>query len=58
MWEDPIVRETRKRRDEYAATFGHDADAIFEDIQKRQSQRGEKLVALPPRNPRTKSSAA
>jgi hypothetical protein len=40
MWEDPIVRDTRKRREEYAAKFNHDADAIFEDIQSWQKKRG------------------
>ncbi len=51
MRQDPIVAETRKRREEYAAKFGHDPDAIFEDIRKRQSQKGKKLVSFPARKP-------
>jgi hypothetical protein len=51
MWQDPIVAETRKRREEYAARFDHDPDAIFEDIRKRQSQEGKKLVSFPARKP-------
>jgi hypothetical protein len=47
MSQDPVVAETRKRRDEYAARFNHDPDAIFEDIRKRQDQKGKKLVLFP-----------
>jgi hypothetical protein len=58
MWQDPIVDETRKLREEYAATFEHDPDAIFDDICRRQRQPGKKLVSLPARKPRPKPSAA
>ncbi len=51
MWKDPIVEETRKLRDEYASKFNHDIDAIFEDIQKRQTQSAQKPVSFPPRKP-------
>jgi hypothetical protein len=51
MWQDPIVTETRKRREEYAARFGHDPDAIFEDIRKRQNQEKKRLVSFPARKP-------
>ena len=58
MWRDPIVEETRKRREQYAAQFKHDPDAIFEDIRKRQCQAGRKLASFPPRKPRHKPTAA
>jgi len=51
MWQDPIVAETRKRRQEYAARFNHDPDAIFEDIRKRQNRRKKRLVSFPARKP-------
>jgi hypothetical protein len=51
MWQDPIVAETRKHREEYAVQFGHDPDAILEDIRKRQSQKGKTLVSFPARKP-------
>ena len=51
MWKDPIVAETRKRREEYAARFGHDPDAIFEDIRKRQNRKKKELVSFPARKP-------
>jgi len=51
MWQDPIVAETRALREAYAAEFGHDPNAIFDDILKRQAQFGEKLFRFPPRKP-------
>lgn len=52
MKRDPIVEETRKLREEYAEKFGHDRDAIFDDIQRRQSMKGKRLVNFPPRKPK------
>lgn len=51
MWQDPIVKETRELREEYAAQFDHDLDRIFDDIQKRQSQTDRKVINLSPRKP-------
>lgn len=49
---DPIVEETRKLREEYAAQFNNDENAIFDDILKRQSQHARKLVSFPSREPK------
>ena len=54
MWYDTIVDETRRLREQYADKFDHDADQIFEDIQKRQRQSGRKLVSFPARKPTLK----
>lgn len=51
MWQDPIVKETRALREQYASQFKHDLDAIFEDIQKRQAKSKRKCVSFPPRKP-------
>lgn len=51
MWQDPIVTETRALREQYANQFCHDADAIFQDILRRQSAPGKKLVSFPARKP-------
>lgn len=51
MWQDPIVAETRALREEYASQFGHDADAIFQDILHRQDVPEKKLVTFPARKP-------
>ncbi|WP_198328466.1 hypothetical protein [Methylovulum psychrotolerans] len=52
------MNETRALREEYAAKFNHDPDALFEDILKRQAQAGKKVVPLPPRKPLLTPKAA
>ena len=51
MWKDPIVTETRSLREQYANKFGHNADAIFQDILLRQAESGKKLVSFQRRMP-------
>ena len=58
MWKDPIIKETRKLREEYAAQFNHDPDAIFADIFIRQEKTKRKVVSFPSRKPIHKSNAA
>jgi hypothetical protein len=58
MWQDPIVKETRELREQYAEKFQHDTDAMFEDIRKRQSSSGKKLVTFPARKPVSRSAAS
>jgi hypothetical protein len=48
MLDDPIVEEIRKIRDEHAARFNYDPDAIFDDFEKSQKELGIPLVTLPP----------
>ena len=49
MWNDPIIEETRKLREQYAKKFNHDIDIIFEDIQKGQKKNKKKLFSFTPR---------
>jgi hypothetical protein len=51
MWNDPIVAETRQLREQYASQFAHNADAIFQDILRRQGLPGKRLVSFQPRRP-------
>jgi len=51
MWQDPIVKETRSLREQYAKQFDHNADAIFQDILRRQAASGNKLVSFERRKP-------
>ena len=44
MYDDPIVNEVRKTRERLAKEFNSDVDAIFEDLRKRQTQWGTRLV--------------
>ena len=48
-WRDPIVEEIRKVREEHAARFGFDLDAIVADFRKREQEGPYKVVTLPPR---------
>lgn len=45
-WEDPIVAEVHRIRDEHAALFNYDLDAIFADIQERERTSGRIYVRL------------
>jgi hypothetical protein len=49
MWQDPVVKETRKLREQYQADCGDSTDAIFADIIKRQKGSRKHLVKRPPR---------
>ncbi|NOX53632.1 MAG: hypothetical protein GXP27_04190 [Planctomycetes bacterium] len=44
MWEDPIVADVRRVRDELCAKFNYDVKAIFEDMRQRQATVGDRLV--------------
>lgn len=47
-WKDPIVEEIRKIRDEHAARFNYDLDAIFEDIKRSERESGRTFASPPP----------
>ena len=46
MWKDEIVEEVRKVRDDYAAKFNYDLDAIYEDIKKQEKKTRRQVVSL------------
>ena len=46
---DPIVDEVRRVRDEHAARFNYDLDAIFRDIKDQEKTSGRTFVSYPPR---------
>jgi hypothetical protein len=51
MWMDEIVEETRKAREQYAAEFNYDLEAIYRDLKKQEEQSPEKFVSLPSKQP-------
>lgn len=51
MWQDPIVEEVRRIRDEHAKRFNYDLHAICEDFRKKQSSSGHTVVSRQPRRP-------
>ena len=46
MWEDPVVAEVHRVREELAARFDFDVAAMFADIRKRQAALGSRVVSL------------
>jgi hypothetical protein len=61
MWKDPIVEEVRRAREEYAARFDFDLEAMARDLREQQQElkrRGWRVVTLPPRRPGKHGSAA
>jgi hypothetical protein len=45
MWEDPIVAEVHRIREQLAAKLNYDVAAIFADMRKRQEALGSRLVS-------------
>ena len=45
MWDDPIVRETRKVRNEIAAQFGYDVQALGEYFKAMRAAEAAKSIA-------------
>jgi len=46
MWEDEILEEIHKIREEHAKSFNYDIKAICADWRERQARSGRKLVRL------------
>ena len=51
MWEDPIVEEVRRIRQEHAAALNHDLRKIYDDLKEQERQSGKAFVAFPPKRP-------
>lgn len=46
MYQDKIVEEIHRIREEYSRSFNHDLKAIFADLQKQQAENGREVVDL------------
>jgi len=55
-WNDEIVEEVRRARDEHAAKFGYDISAICADIRRRQAESGRKVISLEQKESEKKES--
>ena len=47
MWEDPIIREIHKFRQEHAKKFNFDLHAIFLDLKEQEKRDKRHTVSLP-----------
>jgi len=50
MWEDPIVNEVRKVREEHATRFNYDLQAIYRDLKEQEKNSGRTFVSYPSRS--------
>lgn len=46
MYQDLIVEEIHRIREEYSQSFNHDLKALFADLRKQQVESGRKAVDL------------
>ncbi len=46
MYQDAIVEEIHRIREEYSRSFNHDLKALFADLQRQQAESGRKVVNL------------
>ncbi len=47
MYQDAIVEEIHRIREEYSRSLNHDLRAIFADLQRQQAESGRQVVNLP-----------
>lgn len=52
MWKDPIIEETRKRREDLAQKLGGELEAICKALREKEAETTRKVVSLPPRKAR------
>ena len=57
-WEDPIVAEVRRAREELFAAAGYDLDEFCRQLRERQQKEGRQAVTRPPRSPRSQETAS
>jgi hypothetical protein len=46
MFQDEIVEEIHRIREDYSRSFNHNLKAIFADLQKQQAESGREVVSL------------
>lgn len=51
MWQNEILDEIHKIREEHAKSFNYDLDAMFADWQKKQAESGREVVRFSPKRP-------
>jgi len=49
MWVDPLVEEIRKTRQDHAARFRFDIEAIYQDLKNQERKGKYKLLSFPPK---------
>jgi hypothetical protein len=57
-WEDPIVAEVRKVREELFAAAGYDLDEFCKRLRERQQKEGRLAITRPARKPQGQVTAS
>ncbi len=47
MWEDEVLEEIHKIREEHAKAFNYDLKAMCDDLRKKQTQTDRKIINQP-----------
>jgi hypothetical protein len=47
--QDPILKELREIRDEFAKEHGYDVKAIVAALQREEAESGRQVISLPPK---------
>jgi hypothetical protein len=53
MWEDDILQEIYRVREEYAKSFDYDLQAICDDLRKQEIEGDREMITAPLRQRRT-----
>jgi len=49
MINDPIFEELSQFRENYAAQFNYDLEAIFKDLKRKETENGHQVVSFSPK---------
>lgn len=47
MWQDEILEEIHRIREEHAKSFNYDLQAICDDLRKQEATSGRKIISKP-----------
>lgn len=50
MWQDEVVEEIHRIREEHAKTFNYNLQAICDDLRKKQAASDRKVILTPLKN--------
>ena len=52
MWNDEVLVEIHKIREEHAKAFHYDLQAICDDLRRKQAESGRQIISSPLKQPR------
>jgi hypothetical protein len=52
MWNDEVLEEIYKVREEHAKAFNYDLQSICDDLRRNQAESGRQIISTPLKQPR------